>query len=152
MSTAAHMARELARALLAGQTDKAGRPAFDHAARVAGRVGSAAAPLAWLHDLVEDTDLTLRAVEAIFGSDMATDLCALTRREDESYAEYISRVCVASPTAQKVKLADLEDHLDLAADIPASLVDRYTKAHERLEEALGIERGSSTAAAMCGPA
>ena len=150
MSTAVQMARELARALLAGQMDKAGRPAFDHAARVAARVGSAAAPLAWLHDMVEDTDLTLRAVEAIFGSDMATDLSALTRSEHESYADYISRVCVASQTAQRVKLADLEDHLDLAADIPASLVDRYRKAYERVEASLGMVPGSSTAI-MCGP-
>ncbi len=134
MSSAIQMARELARALLAGQTDKAGRPAFDHAARVAGRVGSAAAPLAWLHDLVEDTDLTLRAVEAIFGADMATDVCALTRRDGETYTDYIARVCVASETARRVKLADLEDHLELAADIPPTLVERYRRAFDRLED------------------
>ena len=139
MSSQLRMARELAKALLAGQTDKAGRPAFSHAERVAGKLGVNGATLAYLHDLVEDTDLTLSAVDAVFGPDIAGEVDALTRREGEVYADYIGRVCRASDLARRVKLADIEDHLDHVADIPESLADRYRKAQDRIEESL--ERG-----------
>lgn len=139
MSSQFRMARELAKALLAGQTDKAGRPAFSHAERVAGKLDLNGATLAYLHDLVEDTQLTLPAVDAIFGPDMAGEVDALTRRDGEVYADYVGRVCRASTVARRVKLADIEDHLDHVSDIPESLANRYRKARDRIEDSLAQE-------------
>lgn len=55
-------AKAIARGAHQGQTDKAGRPYLEHPARVASRVNgdSTAEVIAWLHDVVEDTNITLK--------------------------------------------------------------------------------------------
>ena len=151
MTSHYQQAVELARALLAHKTDKAGRPAFHHAVRVAAKVGPGRdATVAYLHDLVEDTDLSLKAVRAIFGREIAEDVDALTRRHEERYFDYIARVCRASAVARRVKLADIEDHLDDPQHIPESLIARYVKAKTLLEHPCpgnGIEAASWLASA-----
>lgn len=57
-------AEQVASGAHAGQTDKAGRPYLDHPRRVAARVQTTtgdpdAVAAGWLHDVVEDTAITL---------------------------------------------------------------------------------------------
>jgi (p)ppGpp synthase/HD superfamily hydrolase len=128
---------ELALAAHAGQTDKAGAPYIAHVVRVtAGVASDKARVVALLHDVVEDTEVTLQAVEARFGPDIAAAVDALTRREGEAPEAYYTRVR-ASPLAREVKLADIADNADprRLALLPDTDRDRLTRkyAHARAQ-------------------
>ena len=126
----------LARIAHKGQRDKAGAPYFEgHILRVVGKTRTYdEATVAYLHDILEDTDLTEADLREFFSTSVAWDVKVLTRCPKEVYADYISRIIrYGSPTAIMVKLADLEDHLDQSDAIAAPLARRYRLAKERLE-------------------
>lgn len=133
------LAEQLAREAHEGQVDKAGNPYITHPARVAARVADDeyAAAAAWLHDVVEDTDVTLSDLEARFPTEVTDAVDALTRRDGEAPADYYARVRQV-PLALQVKLADLEDNSDPArlALLDAATRDRltakYARAHAEL--------------------
>lgn len=84
-----------------------------------------------LHDVVEDTLATLPAIEARFGGRVATLVDALTRREAESYSDFIMRVNACGGEAIAIKRADITDNL---RDLEGSLRKRYTKALDILAD------------------
>lgn len=60
----------------------------------------------------------------------------LTRREGESYEEFVTRAA-AHPVARRVKLADLEDNMDVRrtgtlSDKDVERLGRYLRAWRRL--------------------
>lgn len=72
---------------------------------------------AWLHDVVEDTPVTLPEVQREFGDEVATlvgELTDVSRPEDgnRKVRKAIDRehLAVASPEAKTIKLADLIDN------------------------------------------
>lgn len=66
-----------------------------------------------LHDVVEDTDWTLDDLTREgFPSEVVAAVDALTRRENESYNDYLERVKPNS-LAVRVKLNDLTDNMDI---------------------------------------
>ncbi len=112
-STDVEAARALATRLHAGQLDKAGSPYITHPMRVAARMETPEAQVVgWLHDTVEDTDLTLDALEAQFGPETAAAVDAISRREGEGWKAYLARV-KANPLARQVKISDLIDNSNL---------------------------------------
>ena len=109
-------AEELATRAHAGQVDKSGRPYIGHPARVAARTrahggGDVIEVVAWLHDVVEDTAVTVNEVEKAFGPEIARAVDAITRHSTDVGDEYYHRVS-ANPIALAVKRADIEDNLD----------------------------------------
>ena len=96
-----------------GQVDKLGQPYILHVIRVMlKQVDEIARIVAVLHDIVEDTGITLADLrQEGYSQEVCMAIDCLTRRPDEPYAEMISRVS-ANPLARKVKLVDLEDNLD----------------------------------------
>ncbi|WP_345205468.1 HD domain-containing protein [Fodinibacter luteus] len=113
-----------------GQLDKAGRPYFEHPQRVVGRLVNPTADevvVAWMHDVVEDTGVTLEEIEKAFGSTVAAAVNAMTRRSEEADSEYYARV-KANPIALNVKAADLADNTD-----PARLALLDSAQRARLE-------------------
>ena len=99
--------------------------------------------VALLHDVIEDTKLTLDDLRSAgFSDGVLNDIELLTRYHfgasagEESYADYIERVSEGPLTAVIVKIADLLDNLDgytidgVFADVP--LVKRYRKALAQL--------------------
>ena len=132
-------AKNLAAQMHAGQTDKAGLPYITHPMRVAGRLDSPEAQVVgWLHDTVEDTNLTLADIEARFGPDTAAAVDAVSRREGEAWADYIDRVR-AHPLARQVKISDLIDNSNLSRIPRVTLRDvrrqaRYNQALQKLME------------------
>lgn len=71
-----------------------------------------------LHDVVEDTEWTLETLRAEGFPDEVLDAVAcLTKRKGENYRKFIARA-VKNRIARQVKLADLEDNMDLKR-IPA---------------------------------
>lgn len=89
--------------------------------------------VAWLHDVVEDTPVTLKNIEAGWGPEIAAHVDALTRRPGEQYLlEYIPRVA-EDPVATFIKLIDLEHHLTFSKTAPSeSYLDRCRSARHYL--------------------
>jgi len=125
-----------------GQLDKSGQPYILHPLRVMFRCeGDLARTVAVLHDVVEDTPTTLEDLRnAGFSEEILAALDCVTKRKGESYEAFVERAA-ANPIARKVKLADLEDNMDLrrlpAADLSPRAVDRlnrYIAAWHRLQE------------------
>jgi len=125
-----------------GQLDKSGEPYTWHPIRVALAVRAAGwsvdhQVVALLHDVLEDTKAKPAEVRAFFGPEILEAVDAITRREGETYRDFIKR-CALHPVARIVKLHDIGDNSDPArkhADYPAS---RYAWALEFLESSYGL--------------
>lgn len=98
----------LAYAAHKGQVDKAGRDYYAaHVCDVVRRVhGQDEIAVAWLHDVLEDTDVTEEQLRKTFPTDVVDAVVALTRRPGESYEDYL-RSLRMNPLALVVKLADI---------------------------------------------
>lgn len=122
----------------AGQTDKAGQPYILHPLRLMCRVRTDEERMAAvLHDVMEDTPVTAEdlAAAGIPGRVIAALHC-LTKREGESYEDFITRI-EPDPIARCVKLADLEDNMDVrrlpeVTEKDRQRLDRYARAWRRL--------------------
>ena len=115
-----------------GQKDKAGAPYLLHPLRMMMRMTSEAAMMAAvLHDVVEDTDWTFeRLREAGFSDEVLEAVDCLTHREGESYQEFVERIR-ANPIARQVKIADLEDNMNIRriSQLGAKDLERLEKYH-----------------------
>lgn len=117
-----------------GQEDKGGQPYILHPIRLASRAKTEEdAVVAVLHDVVEDSEITLFDLQKEGFSPAVIDaLDCLTRRADESYEAFIQRIKL-NPLATRVKLLDLEDNSDMNR-IPHpsrqdyERIDKYKKA------------------------
>ena len=112
---------EIMRQAHEGQIDKSGRPYYLHPLRVAMRLGHCTAAerhAALLHDVVEDTLVTLDQLRDMGYSKEILDLVnLLTRRkpEGESHNEYMERIIESrNVQALRVKLADVYDNMSPA--------------------------------------
>lgn len=107
-------AEQLAIKAHAGQKDKAGKDYFEaHVFVVAnGIIGDPIAKaVAFLHDTVEDTSVTIEDIKAEFPKKVADAVDVLTHRKGMSYAEYLWHI-QQNHTAVKVKLSDLRSNMD----------------------------------------
>lgn len=102
--------------------------------------------VAMLHDVVEDTGTTLGDLRRLGYPDAVIEAVGrLTRRQGESYEDYIGRVA-SHPLARRVKLAGLADNLTSNRGVDSiaeerARIERYTEARARLlfaEEQGGI--------------
>ena len=107
-------AYEIAKKAHAGQKDKAGADYILHPMKVASSVGSdeRLIVLALLHDVVEDTDVTMDDLSKLLGKKERRSLRALTHKDDMSYGNYIE-VIYHYPLATCVKVVDLMHNADL---------------------------------------
>lgn len=137
-------ARTLAYAAHRGQADKAGLPYFEHVAEVARRLaehGDEAMMAGFLHDIVEDTPVTLHQLRAVgFPETVVRAVAAVSRRAGEDYMDLIARAA-ADPLGRLVKLADNATNSDEArlALLDVETADRlrikYARARKMLERA-----------------
>ena len=135
-----------------GQTDKAGQPYVLHLLRVmmaqmmgqttgdmTERATQPAMIAAVLHDIVEDTGYTFEDLrEEGFSREVVTAVEHLTRQDGESYTEFAERAA-SHPVARVVKLADLEDNMDITrlpevSDRDRKRLAKYHQAWSRLRE------------------
>ena len=131
-------AHALATRAHAGQLDKSGEAYIDHprrVARLAGRSGGTTEQIvaALLHDVVEDTDVTLADLDE-FGAGVVQLVDALTHRNGEPNADYYDRI-TRTPAAVLVKLCDIYDNLD-----PTRLhrLDEATQARLRIKYGVAL--------------
>ena len=129
----------------AGQVDKGGHPYIMHPLRVMLKCKTLEEQIvAVLHDLLEDTRWSKYGVYSLEREGltpvMSAALTCLTRSSGESYEEFIERIAL-NPLATRVKLADLEDNMDLTRletiqPHDLSRQKKYQRAKARLEIAL----------------
>ena len=115
-----------------GQRDRAGAPYVLHPLRMMLRVDTDAERMAAvLHDVVEDTAWTLEGLrERGFPDEVVEAVDHLTRREEETYEEFVARAA-AHPVARRVKIADLEDNMDVrrSGEVGPQDVERLARYH-----------------------
>ena len=121
-----------------GQVDKAGMPYILHPLRVMFRMTSEEEMIAAiLHDVIEDTPLTFEDLRALGYAEIVLEaLDHLTHREGESYEAFIERAAL-NPLAARIKIADLEDNMDVRRiaepqDRDLERLRRYRRAWRRL--------------------
>lgn len=93
------------------QVDKQGIPYIYHVMVVAsGFTDPVDRTISLLHDVVEDTPMTVAQVRELFGDEVAGAVDALTHVEGERWESYIGRVLV-NERATRVKIADVLHNL-----------------------------------------
>jgi len=124
----------------AGDVDKAGAPYLYHPLRLMFAVKTPFEKIAAvLHDVVEDTPVTLEDLEREgFHSDVVAAVDALTKRSGEARLDSAARAA-ANPIARVVKLADVTDNMDLRrianpTDTDFERFKEYVKVKELLVE------------------
>ena len=95
-----------------GQPDKGGYPYIHHPLHLAEQMTDEyTACAALLHDVVEDTAVTLEELAAVFPNEIIEALALLTHGEDTDYFAYVAAIS-RNPIARVVKIADLTHNSD----------------------------------------
>ena len=91
-----------------GQLDEDGIPVIEHVKAVAEQLET---PMeraaAYLHDVVEDTDVKLEDIRQAFGDELAEIVALLTYNKGDDYVDEYLWFIADHPLATRVKLADL---------------------------------------------
>ena len=98
-----------------GQKYKAGKDYINHPMTVAAMVNEDNEKIvAYLHDVVEDTNVTLADLKEVgFDNDVIEAIDAITKRDGENYDDYIYRVS-NNKIAKQVKIADMTHNSDIS--------------------------------------
>ena len=96
-----------------GQQRLDGRPYILHPIRMVARATSSREQVVCLlHDVVEDSDLTISDLAELgFDEKICLAVEAISHSRTDSYDEYINRLCT-NDIARRVKILDLQDNLD----------------------------------------
>ena len=122
------------------QTDKNGMPYIYHPIHLAEQMqDEAAICVALLHDVMEDTDMTVAELQAEgFPKEVLAALQLMTHREGVPYMEYVCKI-KGDPIAAAVKMADLRHNSDLSRldtvdEKALARAEKYKQAMELLAE------------------
>jgi len=123
-----------------GQVDKNGQPYILHPLRVMFRLeGEVEQIVGVLHDVVEDSQITFDDLRRLgYTEEIITALDGVTRRADETYEEFVVR-SGTHPVSRRVKLADLEDNMDLRR-LAGELTERDFERLQRYRRAWELLR------------
>ena len=123
-----------------GQVDKGGLPYIFHPYHLAEQMeDEISCCAALLHDVVEDTQVTLEELAKEFPPAVIDVLQLLTHREEVPYLDYV-RAVKANPIAVKIKLADIAHNSDqtrcrnLTPEQLAYFREKYARARAILTE------------------
>lgn len=121
---------EIAARAHAGQTDKGGEPYILHPLRVMLRMNNNLERMAAvLHDVVEDSDITLEKLsEEGFSPEVTEAVAALTKLPGETRLQAAARAA-RNPIARVVKLADNAENMDISR-IPNPTEKDIARLHE----------------------
>ncbi|EDM25460.1 Metal dependent phosphohydrolase, HD region [Lentisphaera araneosa HTCC2155] len=131
------LAEKVAREAHQGQYRRGGVvPYIEHPKAVVSRVGNDvdAQVVAWLHDVIEDCEMTAEdLLDKGFSEIQVNAVELLSKTRETVYTEYLEAIS-QSPLATKVKIADMISNL---ADIPTKKqIKKYAKALLRLSKEL----------------
>lgn len=122
-----------------GQTDKSGIPYIFHPCHLAEQMTDEYSTcVALLHDVVEDTDVTLSDLAKIFPAEVVEAVALMTHEDGVDYVEYVSAIR-KNPIARAVKLADIAHNTDPTRSIsPDDLFAAQKRWDEKYSKALQI--------------
>ena len=104
-----------------GQVDKCGVPYIFHPAHLAESMDDEySCCVAMLHDVVEDTDVTLEELKTFFPKEVTDAVALMTHKDGVDYFDYV-RAIKTNPIAKKVKLADLTHNSDQSRCVGSGL-------------------------------
>ena len=120
-----------------GQVDKAGVPYIYHPVHLAEQVNSEEACIvALLHDVVEDTNVTIEKLEEMsFPEECIVALKLLSHEKQQDYFEYIENL-KTNKLARKIKLLDLihnSDKTRLTHEPTEQDLERLRKYHKSMQ-------------------
>jgi (p)ppGpp synthase/HD superfamily hydrolase len=123
------------------QEDKIGVAYIEHPRRVAARLSNPReVAAAWLHDVVEDCNISAQdLLDAGISQDVVDAVVLLTRTEDVAKDDYYKAIR-KNPIALAVKLADIADNTDETRTRQLEPVDRGRLA-QRYRAALEVLEG-----------
>ena len=128
-------AYEIAKKAHLGQVDKAGEDYIKHPEKVASFVKTdEEKAVAYLHDVIEDTELTLEDLyEYDFSKEVLEAVDIITKKRGEDYQSYLNSV-KKNKLARAVKLADLRHNSDLTRLI--KVTEKDIKRKEKYQKAI----------------
>ena len=128
-------AYEIAKKAHLGQVDKAGEDYITHPEQVASFVKTdEEKAVAYLHDVIEDTELTLEDLNKYdFSKEVLEAVDIITKKRGEDYQSYLNSV-KKNKLARAVKLADLRHNSDLTRLI--KVTEKDIKRKEKYQKAI----------------
>ena len=130
---------ELAFKVHKNQKDRYGKPYIFHPLRVMNKMDDDKEKIvAVLHDVIEDTELTYKDLcDAGFSEEIIDAIAGISKQDGEEYFDYINRV-MQNRLAVKVKLADLEDNMDvrrieIITEKDKERLNKYMKAYRMIK-------------------
>ena len=128
-------AYEIAKRAHLGQIDKAGEDYIKHPEKVASFVNSdEEKAVAYLHDVIEDTELTLEGLrEYGFSEEVLKAVDVITKKKGQDYQTYLNSV-KENKLARVVKLADLRHNSDLTRLI--NITEKDIERKEKYQKAI----------------
>lgn len=121
------------------QIDKTGMPYVFHPFHLAEQMTDETSTVcALLHDVVEDTDITLKDLRDMgFPNEVIEVLTLLTHKETVPYFDYVKEIS-KNPIAKQVKLADLKHNSDLSR-FAGNEIDSYAlQRNEKYKKAIAM--------------
>lgn len=122
--------------------DKGGQPYILHCLHVMSKMDMDDHELmiiAVLHDIVEDTDITLGLLRTLgYSERVISGVKALTHEDNVPYMDYIKIIAI-NPDARKVKMADLRHNSDIMRmkglrEKDFKRLEKYHTAYEYLKD------------------
>ena len=128
-------AYEVAKKAHLGQVDKAGEDYIKHPEKVASFVKTdEEKAVAYLHDVIEDTELTLEDLrEYGFSEEVLKAVDVITKKKGQDYQTYLNSV-KENKLARVVKLADLRHNSDLTRLI--NITEKDIERKEKYQKAI----------------
>lgn len=124
-----------------GQVDKSNVPYIFHPCHLAEQMDDEiSCCCALLHDVVEDTNVTMDELKMIFPTEVTDAVELLTHKESDEYFDYVKKI-KDNPVAKKVKLADLTHNSDISRntiipDIDSKATEKRLEKYEKAKKIL----------------
>lgn len=132
------IALEIATKAHKGQVDKGGHDYIEHPKFVSDHLTDESERIvALLHDVVEDTDITIEYLSQYFDSTITNAIRCITHEKSIDYNNYLVRI-KSNLIARHVKIQDIQNNMDLSR-IPNPTsedlhrLEKYKKALEFLQ-------------------
>ena len=123
-----------------GQTDKGGNPYILHPLRVMFNLNNESEKIVGvLHDVLEDTNVKIEDIKKEgFSVEVVDALILITKNVSQNYEDYIEGI-KSNVIALKVKIADIEDNLDvkrlnIISEDDSIRINKYLKMHRYLKK------------------